>query len=809
MKFRLYKYLRLGTSTDDFTRVADVVLNQRLWMSDPAAFNDFAETRIGAFKEGKWFDLSCTTASASPQMWAYYANADCGVVVEFLFDTDNQHDAHLVKVRYRGLEQERNTIDESACVFKDEDWELESEFRILKRAAENEQEWLGCHCPVEVQSVIFGKRTKASERQLLAQLGALQTPAVRTYSQAEFAALEMARQSGSAPLGEDWTRQIVESVPRHGSGLGGSTRIWLRDSGATLGGSRDGKEWWRVLDLRCDTSSENGEIVTKALVMPESVFPEKPYHTVHEETRWGDCSLRQWLNGPFHDELPQAIRERIIEADNFNLRDGSPPREAEEAEFVTQDRVFLLSAKEAEILFRDDEDRFVLLAEAHWWLRSLGYLDFRAAFVRWPGAILSEAQWHIGGDPVSLYVRPVFWLNLTEKEYLRSTERPGYVSAKLRPSNDPAQLEEEIRGLEEKLKIYMKFLNRTVPASAWKGPDVNQWTLPRAGRGSATLEGLEEELELARRELRDQDPGSLLADDKRTRDIRHGVAEAADNVASLESVAELKHHDAGITRELAQALLDLSVKQDAEDAGHTVARLGALIITHPDDPEIALRFAKSLAALSCRQGDLADAIPTVERLFGFASDHPDWVPLAAELARALSNIAVRAEAEDEPGTVEVLRDLALAHPHQIEIVLEYANSLVNLSGKQDFSDATGTVDQLAALASTHQEDVEIKGAYAVGLVNLTCKQGLSEVTAMIEGLKRLVADHPDWPEPTVGLATGLVNLALEQGIEAIVSLVARLEALATAYPDKPEIAQMADTARCRRDQLLVHEPKSA
>jgi hypothetical protein len=449
-------------------------------------------------------------------MWAYYANADQGVVIEFLFDTDNGEGNHLVKVRYRGLEHEQNSLERGGCVYKKEDWELEKEYRIVKKAQESEAGEPGSYCSVEVQSVIFGRRTSRKEQELITRMAMLSSPSLRTYTKDEFANELVSRQllpSGTSG-NRDWRTQIVENG-----------RLWLREHRRAVGVSHDGKEWWKILDLRFDSSSERGETVTKALLVSELVFGPRPYNSKVKETTWGDCSLRHWLNGPFYKGLPKTARARVVEVSNYYLYDNGVPNDAEEAEFVAWDKVFLLSAMEAAVLFSNDRDRLVLIHNGDWWLRSPGVGDMFAALVHWSGEINNEMYWADDGKVVELHVRPALWLNMTNRDFIPAENRfdyAAYIKAEDAKSNDLKALVEEIENLENELKLYLSFLNRSVPVTLWKKPEFNKLRLPRSKRMSASLPAIVEELELARRELRAQDPANPLADDRRTDQIKQG-----------------------------------------------------------------------------------------------------------------------------------------------------------------------------------------------------------------------------------------------------------------------------------------------
>ncbi|MDR2201674.1 MAG: DUF6273 domain-containing protein [Clostridiales bacterium] len=122
---------------------------------------------------------------------------------------------------------------------------------------------------------------------------------------------------------------------------------------------------WRVLD------ADGGE----ALLISEAVLDSRAYNG-GESNVWAESDIRAWLNGGFYDAAFDADEQKmIVETENANNKGGD-----------TRDRVFLLSADEANRYFKSDRDRtakktryarkgfFFIRRKADaitpWWLRS-------------------------------------------------------------------------------------------------------------------------------------------------------------------------------------------------------------------------------------------------------------------------------------------------------------------------------------------------------------------------------------------------------------------------------------------------------
>lgn len=165
---------------------------------------------------------------------------------------------------------------------------------------------------------------------------------------------------------------------------------------------------WLVLD----------EQDNKFLLISKYALDCKPYDENYGEVAWETCTLRQWLNNDFFNtaftEEEKAIIATVTVTADQNPYDIDPVNE-------TQDRVFLLSATEANEYFYSDAYRkcqptnYVATNNAlksdnincRWWLRSDN--RFKISIVNFYGIVN-----HISNDVYrdDCGVRPALWVEL-------------------------------------------------------------------------------------------------------------------------------------------------------------------------------------------------------------------------------------------------------------------------------------------------------------------------------------------------------------------------------------------------------------
>ena len=163
-------------------------------------------------------------------------------------------------------------------------------------------------------------------------------------------------------------------------------------------GSGDGKAMeWLVL------AKEEGRM----LLLSKECLAEQPFHCSAAAVTWADCDLRGWLRDLEEDWFTPEERARILTtavetSEECCYDDESIP---EDRGTVTEDRLFLLSAREAWKYFEKDEDR---QSGTGWWLRSRGYSPGYAADVLPSGEVCGSGEevYEPGG------VRPAMWVRI-------------------------------------------------------------------------------------------------------------------------------------------------------------------------------------------------------------------------------------------------------------------------------------------------------------------------------------------------------------------------------------------------------------
>ena len=159
----------------------------------------------------------------------------------------------------------------------------------------------------------------------------------------------------------------------------------------------------------------------QVLLLSKYVLDAKPYNKEWEDVTWETSDIRQWLNNEFYTTAFNKAEKAKIQTSLIKNEDNSEYGTSGGND--TEDKVFLLSEKEAETLFSDEEERIAKATEyaeksgvyvnkekaAWWWLRSPGYSSRDAAGVGSHGWVDRS------GYNVSSYfdgVRPALHLNL-------------------------------------------------------------------------------------------------------------------------------------------------------------------------------------------------------------------------------------------------------------------------------------------------------------------------------------------------------------------------------------------------------------
>ena len=182
------------------------------------------------------------------------------------------------------------------------------------------------------------------------------------------------------------------------------------------GKTSDGKEAieWQVLDV------QGGN----ALLISKYALDVKPYNDERTNVTWETCSLRAWLNSDFVTSALTVTERASIVTTTVSTPDdtykGTPGGND------TKDRVFVLSAGEAEQYFGSYDERACDPTEyarakiygtnsagrAYWWLRTPGSSADRAAYVNSAGSVRSGTYGGSEVNTASVAVRPAVWIRL-------------------------------------------------------------------------------------------------------------------------------------------------------------------------------------------------------------------------------------------------------------------------------------------------------------------------------------------------------------------------------------------------------------
>ena len=159
----------------------------------------------------------------------------------------------------------------------------------------------------------------------------------------------------------------------------------------------------------------------QVLLLSKYVLDAKSYNEGWGDVTWETSDIRQWLNNEFYTTAFNKTEKAKIQTSLIKNEDNSEYGTSGGND--TEDKVFLLSEKEADTLFSDEEERIAKATEyaeksgvyvnkekaAWWWLRSPGYSSRDAAGVGSHGWVDRS------GYNVSSYfdgVRPALHLNL-------------------------------------------------------------------------------------------------------------------------------------------------------------------------------------------------------------------------------------------------------------------------------------------------------------------------------------------------------------------------------------------------------------
>ncbi len=168
---------------------------------------------------------------------------------------------------------------------------------------------------------------------------------------------------------------------------------------------------WIVLD----------KVDGRILVISTYALEYLPYNNESKAVSWETCSLREWLNTEFLSESFTQAEEGMISTVTVTA-DENVLHKTEQGN-DTQDKVFLLSGKDASMYFGSDIERCcqaTLYADSQksdvsfsedccWWLRSTGLFCYYASCVQSTG-LLDEGGYDVNSGDI--FVRPAMWIEI-------------------------------------------------------------------------------------------------------------------------------------------------------------------------------------------------------------------------------------------------------------------------------------------------------------------------------------------------------------------------------------------------------------
>ena len=175
---------------------------------------------------------------------------------------------------------------------------------------------------------------------------------------------------------------------------------------------------WQVLAI------ENGN----ALVISEYGLDTKPYNNTNNNTTWENCTLRNWLNSVFYNNV--FTQEEKFCIAKIQIKNKKNDEHGTLGGNDTTDSIFLLSIEEAENYYITDKDRrckptpFAKRNGAYigdrssttwWWLRSPGLDMKHAAFVDTLGKV-TYFGYIVNLNNVA--IRPSLWVNINRYSHL-------------------------------------------------------------------------------------------------------------------------------------------------------------------------------------------------------------------------------------------------------------------------------------------------------------------------------------------------------------------------------------------------------
>ena len=184
-----------------------------------------------------------------------------------------------------------------------------------------------------------------------------------------------------------------------------------------------------------------------------NVLRQEPFHDEYGRVTWETCSLRPWLNGEFMEQaFTPWEREQLVLT---TVTADANPEYGTDAGNDTQDRVWLMSAKEALTYFDSDAERIACPTEwgvnhgcrpsgdagaCFWVLRTPGRNQENISAVNWDGEVSCDSDYAVYSG---FTIRPMIAVRLRDGEMPVQTEEEALAEAAM-PEEEEAPEAEEV-----------------------------------------------------------------------------------------------------------------------------------------------------------------------------------------------------------------------------------------------------------------------------------------------------------------------------------------------------------------------------
>ena len=196
-----------------------------------------------------------------------------------------------------------------------------------------------------------------------------------------------------------------------------------------------------------------------------NVLRQEPFHDEYGRVTWETCSLRPWLNGEFMEQAftPWEQEQLVL----TTVTADANPEYGTDAGNDTQDRVWLMSAKEALTYFDTDAERIACPTEwgvnhgcrpsgdagaCFWVLRTPGRNQENISAVNWDGEVSCDSDYAVYSG---FTIRPMIAVRLRDGEMPVQTEEEALAEAAMPEAEEAPEAEEVPYEIEDEDYSYV------------------------------------------------------------------------------------------------------------------------------------------------------------------------------------------------------------------------------------------------------------------------------------------------------------------------------------------------------------------